>query len=95
MEIYKKSLTQFKENYIAFSTLAVIGQSCLGSAAAMYTLGNGTSPFQMIQLALIVVTCMSVNTAILAQLSAKTVFNLIILSVLSSVFFIIINSLIL
>lgn len=95
MELYQKSLSNFKEGYIAYSTLAVIGQSCLGSIAAMYILSNGTSPLQMIQLALIVIICMSVNTAILAQLSPKTVFNLIITTVLSSVFFIIVNTLIL
>lgn len=95
MEIYQKSFENFKESYIAFTTLAVIGQSCLGSIGAMYILSNGTSPFQMVQLALIVIICMSVNTSILAQLSPKTVFNLIITSVISSIFFIIVNTLIL
>ena len=95
MELYDKSLENFKHSYIAFSTLAVIGQSCLGSIAAMYVLSHGTSPLQMVQLAILVIICMSVNTAILAQLSPKTVFNLIITTVISSVFFIIVNTLIL
>ncbi|CAM3982195.1 hypothetical protein FLAN108750_03015 [Flavobacterium antarcticum] len=94
MELYQKSFENFKESYIAFSTLAVIGQSCLGSIAAMYILSNGTNPLQMIQLAILVIICMSVNTAILAQLTPKTVFNLIITTVISSVFFIIVNTLI-
>lgn len=73
MEIYQKSLANFEKSYFAFATLSIIGQSCLGSIAAMYTLYNGTSPFQMIQLAIIVTICMSVNTGILAQLSSKMV----------------------
>ena len=93
MEIYQKSFENFQKSYIGFTTLAVIAQSCLGSIAAMYALSNGTSLLQMIQLAIIVLICMSVNTSILAQLKHKTVFNLIILSVLSSTFFIIMNTL--
>ena len=95
MELYQKSFENFKHIYIAFSTLAVIGQSCMGSIAAMYILSNGTNPIQMIQLAIIVIICMSVNTGILAQLAPKIVFNLLITSVISSVFFIIVNTLIL
>lgn len=95
MELYDKSLENFKHSYIAFSTLAVIGQSCMGSVAAMYILGNGTGILQMAQLGLMVSICMSENTAILAQIAPKTVFNLIIGSVISSVFFIIVNTLIL
>lgn len=95
MEIYQKLLHNFEESYFASATLAIIGQSCLGSIAAMYTLSNGTSPLQIIQLAIIVLICMSVNTGILAQLPPKTVFNLLITSVISSVFFIIVNTLIL
>ena len=95
MQIYQKSLENFKQSYIAYSTLGVIGQSCLGSVAAMCALENGTSPLQMVQLALIVIICMSVNTAILSQQTSKTVFNLLITSVISSVFFIIVNTLIL
>lgn len=95
MKLYQKSFANFQENYIAFTTLAVIGQSCLGSIAAMYTLSNGTGTLQMTQLTIIVMICMSVNTSILAQINHKTVFNLIILSVFNSIFFIIVNTLIL
>ena len=94
MGLYQKTLANFKEGFFAYATLAIIGQSCLGSVAAMYTLSNGTNMLQMVQLALIVLICMSVNTAILAQLTARTIFNLLIISVLSSIFFIIVNTLI-
>ena len=95
MKLYDTSLESFEQNYFAYATLAIIGQSCLGSAAAMYTLSNGTGALQMIQLTLIVLISMSVNTSILAQIPHKTVFNLVILSVISSIFFIIVNTLIL
>jgi hypothetical protein len=95
MEIYQKSLAHFKQSYFAFATLAIIGQSCLGSAAAMYILSNGTSVVQMIQLSVLVIICMSVNTSIYAQQTAKTVFNLLIASVTTSVLLIIVNTLIL
>ena len=94
MKLYEKSLKSFEHNFFAYATLAIIGQSCLGSAAAMYILSYGTSPIQMIQLSLIVLICMSVNTSIFAQLSARVIFNLIIASVISSLFFIIVNTII-
>jgi len=74
------------------AAMAVIGQSCLGGAAAMYVLSNGTSIFQMIQLAIIVLACIFVNTSILAQMKHKVVFNLLILSAVLSVFFILLNT---
>ena len=77
------------------AAMAVIGQSCLGGAAAMYVLSNGTSIAQMIQLAIIVLACIFVNTSILAQMKHKVVFNLLILSSVLSVFFILLNTLIL
>jgi len=77
------------------AAMAVIGQSCLGGAAAMYVLANGTSIPQMIQLAIIVLACVFANTSILAQMKHKVVVNLIMLSGTLSLFFILLNSLIL
>lgn len=94
MSLYQKTLADFNNNFIGFSTLIVIGQSCLGSAAAMNILRNGTSLIQMFQLGVIVLICMLVNCAILAQMKHKVIFNLTILSVISSISFIIINTLI-
>jgi len=67
----------------------------LGGAAAMYVLANGTSIMQMLQLAIIVLACVFANTSILAQMKHKMIFNLIITSVLLSVFFIMVNHFIL
>ncbi|MBP4140819.1 hypothetical protein MW871_10060 [Flavobacterium sp. I-SCBP12n] len=94
MSLYQKTLADFNNNFIGFATLIVIGQSCLGSAAAMNILRNGTSILQMGQLAIIVLICMLVNTSILAQMKHKVIFNLTIISVISSIFFILMNTLI-
>ena len=94
MSLYQKTLADFNNNFIGFATLIVIGQSCLGSAAAMNVLKNGTSLIQMVQLGIIVLICMLVNTSILAQMKHKVIFNLTILSVISSITFIFINTLI-
>ena len=48
----------------------------------------------MIQLGIIVLICMLVNTSILAQMKHKVIFNLTIISVVSSVLFIFINTVI-
>lgn len=95
MTLYQKTLEDFQKGYIGFSTLVVIGQSCLGGAAAMYILKNGVSFFQMFQLGLVVLACSFVNGAILSQQKPKLVFNLTIASVLLSIATIILNNFIL
>ncbi|MBP1224248.1 hypothetical protein [Flavobacterium sp. 1355] len=95
MTLYQTTFENFNKNYMGSAAMAVIGQSCLGGAAAMYVLANGTSLGQMIQLAIIVLACVFANTSILAQMKHKVVFNLIILSTLISVLFIFLNSFVL
>lgn len=95
MSLYQKTLEDFQRGYLGFTTLAIIGQSCLGGAAAMYILQNGTSFFQMTQLAIVVLASSIVNGSILAQQKPKLVFNLIIASVVLSVLMIVLNTLIL
>ncbi|KUJ60296.1 hypothetical protein AR687_18510 [Flavobacteriaceae bacterium CRH] len=95
MTLYQTTFENFNKNYMGSAAMAVIGQSCLGGAAAMYVLANGTSVMQMVQLAIIVLACVFANTSILAQMKHKVIFNLIILSAFLSVFFILLNSLVL
>lgn len=95
MTIYQKTFQDFERGYLGFATLAIIGQSCLGGAAAMYILQNGVSLFQMIQLAMVVLVCSFVNGAILSQQKHKLVFDLIIASVLISVLAILLNIMVL
>src|SRR6218665_721330 len=77
MTLYQTTFDIFNRNYMGSAAMAVIGQSCLGGAAAMYVLANGTSIPQMIQLGIIVLACVFANTSILAQMKHKVVFNLI------------------
>lgn len=91
MTLYQKTLGDFQKSFIGFSALVIIAQSCLGGAAAMYILENGTALPQMIQLGFIVITCTLVNVSILAQLSSKTVFNMTIFSVILSLIAITMN----
>ncbi|WP_456313000.1 hypothetical protein [Pseudomonas shirazensis] len=95
MTLYQTTFENFNKNYMGSAAMAVIGQSCLGGAAAMYVLANGTSIMQMVQLAIIVLACVFANTSILAQMKHKVIFNLIILSAFLSVFFILLNSFVL
>ena len=94
MTLYQKTLGDFQQSYVGFAALIIIGQSCLGGAAAMYILENGNSVPQMIQLGLVVITCTLVNVGILAQLTPKTVFNMTIFSVLLSMAMIVTNVLV-
>jgi hypothetical protein len=94
MTLYQKTLGDFQQSYVGFAALVIIGQSCLGGAAAMYILENGNSLLQMIQLGFVVITCTLVNVGILAQLSPKTVFNMTIFSVLLSMLSIAMNVLV-
>lgn len=92
MTLYQKTFQDFERGYLGFTTLAIIGQSCLGGAAAMYILQNGVSLFQMIQLTFVVLACSFVNGAILSQQKHKLVFDLIIVSVVISILTILLNT---
>lgn len=92
MTLYQKTFQEFENKYLGFATMAIISQSCLGSVAVMYIMINGTSFFQMVQLALVVVSCMTVNGAILSQQPPKLVFNLILNSAIVSLCAIVLNT---
>ena len=81
MTLYRKSFETFDHNFMAYSVMTVIAQSCIGAIAAMYVLMNGTSVLQMIQLAIVR----------LAQAKPKLVFDSTIVSILFSIIFTIIN----
>lgn len=91
MELYSKGLQEFKRSINGYSPIFIIGQSCLGSVAAMYILINGASAIQMFQLFLVTIACMGFNAAVLSQQSPKTVFNLFIVSVVLSTVVLILN----
>ena len=91
MSTYQKYLDGYARGYIGFNTIAILFQSCWGSAAAMYVLKNGTSPLQMVQLFFVVILCMIFNGSVLSQQKPKVVFNLLIASVLINAIILILN----
>ncbi|RDK89179.1 hypothetical protein [Marinirhabdus gelatinilytica] len=92
-KMYKSLLTEYISGLYGYATIAIIGQSCIGSIAAMLILMNNdlSRNFQIIELFLVVILCMGFNGAVLAQQKGKIQFNILILSVLTSIIFIIIN----
>lgn len=93
MSLYNKTFVNFDHGFFGYATMGILGQSCLGGVAAMTVLSNGTSLVQMAQLALIVLVSMLANTFILAQMNHKLIFNTLIMSTITSMLFIILNSL--
>ncbi len=84
--IYKLTFNEFKKKQLGYATIAIIGQSCLGSAAAMVLLmGEMNMLLKMILLFLVTIFCMAFNGAVLAQLKPSTTFNILILSVVFSI----------
>ncbi len=91
MKLYNLLYEDFEELFLGYSALAIILSSCIGSAAAMTILMNGHDMVQMFQLFLVVVVTMGYNTAVLAQMKPKFVFNSLLVSLLVSTVLIIIN----
>ncbi len=91
MNFYDKSLSDFREDFYAGATTGIIVSSCIGSIAAMLILMNGHELLEMIQLGVVVVVCMWYNASVLAQLKPKFVFNSLLISIIVSAIFIIIN----
>ena len=89
---YNKHLSEYASKQAGYATIGIIGQSCIGSLAAMALLMNEWPVFlKMFLLGLVTILCMAFNAAVLAQLSAKTAFNLLIISVICSSAIIIAN----
>ena len=91
MNFYQKQLSEFSRDFYAGASTGIIVSSCMGSIAAMLVLMNGHDLANMIQLGLIVVVCMWFNASVLAQLKPKFVFNSLIVSLLVSTTFILLN----
>ena len=83
--IHKSLFEEFKKGQMGYATIAIIGQSCLGSAAAMVLLmGEMNTLLKMILLFFVTIFCMAFNGAVLAQLRPLITFNILILSVVFS-----------
>ncbi|MCK0189822.1 hypothetical protein [Arenibacter sp. F20364] len=85
-KLYNLLLNEFKREQTGYSTIAIIGQSCIGSVAAMVVLMNHmNAAIQLPLLFLVTILCMAYNGAVLSRLNAKITFNLLVLSVLFSI----------
>jgi len=85
MKIYNELLTEFKKGQTGYATIAIIGQSCIGSVAAMLVLKNEIPVFfKLTLLFLVTILCMAYNAAVLVHLNAKMTLNLLIISVVFS-----------
>lgn len=84
MSLYKKFYEEFKGGYYMHATLGIIASSYLGSVAALLILNSGSRAVEMVELFWITTVCMSYNAAVLSNLNKSWVFNLLIISVLSS-----------
>lgn len=93
MTLYTQYYNEFKDKYTMYIPLTIILQSCIGGIATMYILMNGLDSISgLIQLFLCVILTSFYNAAILAQLKGKMVFNLLLISLLFNVIFIVINA---
>lgn len=93
MTLYAKINSDFSQNYIGYSALAIIASTCLGSIAIMTTLLNGNSALQMFIVFLSVAVCSAHNAAILTVQKPKLVLDLLIASLIINTLIVIGNSL--
>lgn len=88
--IYYTLLNAYKENETGYGAIAIIGQSCLGSAAVMLLLMNDMEmALKMIFVFMVTICCMGFNASILAQLRSEKALNMLLLSVALSTLIII------
>jgi len=92
MKLYNSLLDEFKKQKMGYASIAIIGQSCIGSVAAMLILMSDASKgMLLIQLFFVTILCMGFNGAVIAQQKTNIIFNLLLISVAFSIFIITIN----
>ena len=93
MTLYAKINSDFSQNYIGYSALAIIASTCLGSIAIMTTLFDGNNAFQMFLVFITVAVCSAHNAAILTVQKPKLVLDLLIASLIINTLIILGNGL--
>ncbi len=83
--MYAKISTDWNENFLGYSALAIILSTCVGSMAVMTTMMQGNGMAQMFQLFLVVAACSAHNASILTLQKPSLVLKLLILSLVTSV----------
>lgn len=92
-KIYNNLMTEYNSGIPAYPSIAILGQSCIGSIAVMFLLMNENlaDKTKMIELFFVTILCMGFNGTVLSQQSGKIQFNTLIVSLLISIAFIILN----
>ena len=90
-EYYNMLYLYFRNKYIAYSAVAIILSSIIGSIAIMLSLMQGISTLQMFQVFLSVIICSFVNVSVLTVQHPKVVLNLFLFSLLLNTTIILIN----
>ena len=91
MNLYQKYLDGYSHGLLGFTTLSVLGQSCLGGIAAMFILMGGTSALQMVQLFFVTIFSMGYNGAVLSQQKPVLSFGILAAGVVISLLSIFLN----
>ena len=91
MNLYYLGYEKFKNSYYLCATAGIILSSCLGGVVAMVILMKGLGYYELSQLFIVTSVCMGFNTAVLANLKPKLVYNVLIISVLTNVLLFVLN----
>ena len=89
--MYQKSFTYFRSHYLQLIPITIILQTCIASIAVLYLLMHPPTVTIMVQLAISVYVAFFYNGAIIAQLPVKTVYNLLIASIIINLVLIVLN----
>ncbi len=93
VKTYNNLMNEYNSGILAYSTIGIIGQSCMGSVAVMFLLMNNNladTP-KMIELFIVTMLCMGFNGTVLSQQTGKVQFNTLIVSVFASVLIAVLN----
>lgn len=91
MSLYQRAFTIFKSQYLMYACSGIIASGSLGGAASMFALTHGHGFFDMLQVVVLVATCMGYNATVLSNLERDTVFKWLIVSLITGVVVILIN----
>ncbi|WP_350288343.1 hypothetical protein [uncultured Croceitalea sp.] len=83
--LYAKINTDWNENFIGYSALAIILSTCLGSMAVLLTMMQGNGVSQMIEIFVVVAACSAHNASILTVQKPALVLKLLVLSLTISI----------
>lgn len=78
--LYKNLRLDWNKHFMLYACLSIIVSTCLGSMAVMGIFQHGNGIFQLIQLFLVVVVCLSVLASILTVQKPKIVLNSLLIS---------------